>query len=258
MPGHPASGKEGMKMYKTYQEDLLLRTCNCDFTGRWRPSAILEAMQETGAAHSELLGVGRNALRNLDLAWIVVRGQVEMDRYPGITDRIQVETFPLTARRGLFPRYYIFRDAQGAELGRAASLWALLNMSTRHMTNPPEVLALMPDNSDLPAPLGLPGPVQEVSGTLETSLFSPVYTDLDPNGHVNNTRYLDWCCNALGIETMGANQLRTFAVNYDQEVRPGQEVRSELRRLSGDFSYCCFVDGRRVFDIGGVLVPSES
>ena len=91
-------------MYKTYQEELLLRTCNCDFTGRWRPSGILEAMQEAGAAHAELLGIGRNALLNMDLAWIVVRGRVEMDRYPCIGERIEVETFPLTARRGLFPR----------------------------------------------------------------------------------------------------------------------------------------------------------
>mgnify|MGYP007008392966 CR=1 FL=1 len=33
-------------MVKQYKEETLLRTCNCDFTGQWRPSAILETMQE--------------------------------------------------------------------------------------------------------------------------------------------------------------------------------------------------------------------
>ena len=256
IPVRPGSGKKAQStMNKTYQEAAQLRSCSCDFKGRWRPSAIMETMQEAGAAHSERLGVGRNALLNMDLAWILVRVQVEMDSYPRIGDTVVTETFPLNPRRGLFPRYYLFRDGSGAELGRAATLWALLNLSTRHMSNPPEILALMPDNSDLAAPLGLPGPVHEVSGTLETFDFRPVYTDLDMNLHVNNTRYLDWCCNALGVDTFRENCLRTFAVNYDQEVLPGQEVHSELRRLGDDFSYCSFVDGRRVFDLGGVLTP---
>ena len=36
----------------------------------------------------------------------------------------------MPVRRWFFPRYYVFRDEQGQELGRAGSLWALLNLST--------------------------------------------------------------------------------------------------------------------------------
>ena len=49
-------------MMKTYEEELILRTCHCDFQGQWRPSAILESMQEAAGAHSHLLGLGRAAL----------------------------------------------------------------------------------------------------------------------------------------------------------------------------------------------------
>ena len=49
-------------MLKQYKEETLLRTCHCDFMGQWRPSAILETMQEVAGTHSEMLGVGRNAL----------------------------------------------------------------------------------------------------------------------------------------------------------------------------------------------------
>ena len=54
------------------------------------------------------------------------------------------------------------------------------------MTKLDVVKALMPDNSDLLAPLGLPAAVTEVSGTLQTEMRQPRYTDLDFNGHVNN------------------------------------------------------------------------
>ena len=250
-----SSSKKGpMTMLKTYKEEVVIRTCNCDLAGQWRPSAILETMREIAGAHSELLGAGRNVLIQQGVVWILTRLEVVMDRYPKIGERISVETFPMTVRRWFFPRYFIFRDESGNEIGRAGSLWALLDINTRKMVSPDDVKKLMPDNSDLLAPLGLPATVAEVSGTLEASDFMPVYTDLDVNMHVNNTRYMDWCCNALGIDTMSKYCLGRFAVNYDAELRAGQEVHAELRKLANDFSFCGFHDGKRHFDIGGVLM----
>ncbi|MBR4080712.1 MAG: hypothetical protein IKK21_02850, partial [Clostridia bacterium] len=189
-------------MLKKYQEDFIIRTCNCDMTGHWRPSAILETMQEVAGMHSELLGLGRGALIRQNIVWILTRVEVEMDRYPAIGERITVETFPMPTRRWFFPRYFIFRDENGQEIGRAGTLWALLDVTTRKMAAPEAANDRIPDNRDLTAPLGLPATVREVGGTLESSSFLPMFTDLDVNQHVNNTRYMDWCCNALGIDTM--------------------------------------------------------
>lgn len=244
-------------MLKTYKEEMYLRTNQCDLTGQWMPSAILESMQEIAGMHSELLGVGRSNLIRQGVVWVLTRVEVVMDRYPKVTDQVSVETFPMPIRRWFFPRYFIFRDAQGTEIGRAGSLWALLNFNTRKMTKPDLIAHLMPDNSDLLAPLGLPATVTEVSGTLETSIRRPVYTDLDVNMHVNNTRYMDWCCNALGIDTMKNCCLARFDVNYDMEIRPGQDIRTELRRLGNDFSFCGFEGDQRHFDVGGTLRERE-
>ena len=244
-------------MLKQYKEETLLRTCHCDFMGQWRPSAILETMQEVAGTHSEMLGVGRNALIEQGLVWVLTRVEVVMNRYPKVTDTVSVETFPMPVRRWFFPRYYIFRDEQGQELGRAGSLWALLNLSTRHMAPPDTILNLMPDNSDLIAPLGLPGPVTEISGAVTTAIRIPEYTDLDVNHHVNNTKYMDWCCNALGIDCMKDHALRHFCLNYDVEVLPGQEIRTELRTLGNSFSYCGVHGDQRSFDIGGELMERE-
>ena len=73
------------------------------------------------------------------------------------------------------------------------------------------------------------------------------------NGHVNNTRYLDWCCNALGIDVMRTHEMRRFAVNYNQEILPGQEVRTVLRHDGNTFSFSGFEGDIRHFDVGGTL-----
>lgn len=241
-------------MLKTYKEENVIRAAECDLSAQWKPSAILENMQELAGKHAELLGVGRKALMKDGIVWVLTRVEVEMDRYPRHGEMIATETFPMPNRRWFFPRYFIFRDEQGNEIGRAGSLWALLDLNSRKMTRPDAVMRLMPDNSDLLAPLGLPAPVTEVSGTLEVGHITPVYTDLDMNAHVNNVKYMDWCCNALGIDVMREKCIRKFDLNYDLEVRPGQELRTELRTLGDAFSFSGFEGDQRHFDVGGELV----
>lgn len=240
-------------MQKTYTRTYRIASYQTDMNANMRPSALLEVMQEMAGAHAELIGVGRSLLLNQNLIWVLTRVEVQMARYPRFGETITVETFPMPNRRWFFPRYFIFRDEGGVQIGCAASLWVLLDVNERRMSRPDPVLALMPDNSDLTAPLGLPATVAELAGALEVGSRSPVYTDLDMNGHVNNTRYLDWCCNALGIDTLKSYELASFALNYNQEIRPGQDIRTELHREAEAFSFSGFAGETRHFDVGGVL-----
>ena len=240
-------------MTKTYSQTFRIASYQADVSARIKPSAILELMQEMSGAHAEIIGVGGSALQPKNLAWVLTRVEVRMDRYPKSGEEITVETFPMPNRRVFFPRYFIFRDAKGNQIGCAGTLWVVLDVTTRKMANAAEITSLMPDNSDLAAPMGMPATVEDVAAPDEEALRLPVYTDLDVNGHVNNTRYLDWCCNALGIDTMRSYEIRHFAVNYNQEILPGQEVRTVLHRTEDAFSFSGFEGDKRHFDVGGTL-----
>lgn len=240
-------------MCKTYTQEFRIASYQADVSARIKPSAILEIMQEMAGAHAEMLDVGRSRLLPMNLAWVLTRVEVRMDRYPVSGEAITVETFPMPNRRVFFPRYFIFRDAQGNQIGCAGSIWVVLDIHTRKMANAAEIAPLLPDNSDLTAPMGMPATVEEIPGEEQESFRSPVYTDLDMNGHVNNTRYLDWCCNELGIDTMRSCTMTQFALNFNQEILPGQEVRTALRREGDRFSFSGFEGDKRHFDVGGVL-----
>ena len=245
-------------MSKTLVDHFPIRATHTDFHARLRPGALLEMMQEMAGAHAEKLGIGRQMLLDMNLVWVLTRLEVRMSRWPSFGETLTVETFPMPNRRWFFPRYFIFRDGEGNQIGCAGSLWVLLDINERRMVRPDPVIALIPDNSDLTAPLGLPATVEECASEAVVAQHTPVYTDLDMNGHVNNTRYLDWCCNALGIDTLRALELAEFSVNFNQEVLPGNDVRTELRRGGDCFSYSgfgCAGDGVRHFDIGGQLRP---
>ena len=242
-------------MLKTLTEEFLITASQTDLNARLRPGALLEMMQEMAGNHAEKLGIGRDKLLADNLVWVLTRLEVRMQRWPRFSERITIETFPMPNRRWFFPRYFIFRDATGNEIGCAGSLWALLDIHERRMCKPDPVIAMMPDNSDLTPPMGMPATVAECAGEPLHESRLPVYTDLDMNGHVNNTRYVDWCCNALGIETMRTMELASFAVNFNQEILPGAEVDTCLRRDGDAFSFSGFIGEKRHFDVGGLLRP---
>lgn len=242
-----------MEHLKTYRETLTLRTPDCDFTGFWRPSAILTAMQETAGVHSSLLGCGRDALLKNGIVWVLTRCEVRMDIYPQAGDTITVETFPAPLRRWFFPRYYVFRNDRGGQIGCAATLWVLLKLEDRKMAPPEQVGVVFPDNSDLTPPMGLPGAVEDVHGKEKTLLRAPRYSDLDVNQHVNNTRYADWACDALGVDVMRDCCLENMRINFAFEVRPDQEMTLKVNREGPLFRVAGYHEDRMHFEVGGTL-----
>lgn len=242
-------------MQKTYTQTFRIGASLTDVTAHLRPGALLEIMQEVAGDHAASLGAGREELLALNIAWVLTRVEVRMSRYPRFGETLTVETFPMPNRRVFFPRYFLFRDGEGRQIGCAGSMWVLMELTDRRMVFQADIASRLPDNSDLTAPMGMPATVEELSAPAQEALHTPVYTDLDMNGHVNNTRYVDWCCNALGIDTMKTHVLTQFAVNFSHEVLPGQQVRTLLHQDGGRFCFSGFEGDSRFFDVGGEFTP---
>ena len=242
-----------MPLPKIYCEEELLLSRDCDLGGLWRPSAILTAMQEVAGAHSHILGCGRETLVEQGIVWVLTRCEVRMDREAHLGETVSIETFPMPLRRWFFPRYFVFRDAAGAALGAASTLWVLFDLEKRCMVAPGEVAKAIPDNSDLTPPLGVPGPVPRLTGETVRSARTPVYSELDVNGHVNNARYADWLCDALGMETMREYRVETMQISFASEILPGEEMTLELAREGLSYYFVGSRYQKAHFEIGGTL-----
>ena len=242
-----------MSLPKTYCEKTLLLSRDCDLGGLWKPSAILTAMQETAGMHSHILGCGRETLVQKGVVWVLTRCEVQMEKEARMGSRLSIETFPMPLRRWFFPRYFVFRDEEGAQVGAAGTLWVLFDLEKRCMVAPGDVAGAIPDNSDLTPPLGVPGPVPRLTGGTLESARTPVYSELDVNGHVNNARYADWLCDALGLEVMREYRVKTMRLSYAAEIRPGQAMELRLTRDGLAYHLTGAHEGKTHFEIGGEL-----
>lgn len=239
---------------KTYQENLLLRTKDCDVNGEWRFSAILEALQETAGGHCDQMGCGRNDLKEKGIAWVLIRSEVQMERYPVIGEQVSVETFHLPTRHRLFPRFFVIRDNEEKVVGKASTLWALMDLNTRQTVPSDEVAAMMPDNSDLKPPMRLPSAITLPKNTKEEErIYQPCYTDLDANGHMNNTKYADLLCNLLGTEELRAYSIQSMVLNYNAEILPDQQVLLVFQRGGLQCRLAGLCELQMAFEIGCTL-----
>ena len=232
------------------------KTSNMDLCSTWKPSSFLEAMQETASENCDLLGCGRDDLLRLNNAWVALRIELFMDRYPVHGENVSFLTYPKRPRHGMYPRYFVISDEKGETIGKASSIWALLDLETRKAIPSSPVNDLIPETPELPPCLPkLPPLVTPLSAEPVIAERVPVYTDLDANTHVNNARYMDWCCNALGIEEMQHSVISHFVIDYAKEITPGQLIRTELRREGNTFTFAGYEGDTLHFSIFGELQP---
>lgn len=209
-------------MEPIYQQDFHITDAYVDRFGRLKPSAILYFAQEVAGDHFALLSMDYEALSRRGLFWAVTRHRVQVTRLPVRGEKIHIETWPLPTTRVAYPRSMVAYDEKGHELFRSISVWVLMDRNTRNM--------ILPGKSGIAVPgtlrgLELATPTGLVARDMADSRNRTVcFTDLDRNGHMNNTKYLDWVSDLLPSAFHQGHPVKEFTVCYLSESREGQEL----------------------------------
>jgi acyl-ACP thioesterase len=227
-------------MDSIYSQNFTI-TDNCvDRFGRLKHSTLLYFAQEAAGRHFDGLAMTYDQLAEKGMFWAIIRQRVQITRLPQSGETIRVETWPMPNTRVAFPRSVAGYDAEGRELFRVLSLWVLMDINTRAMILPGKSGIALPGTvrgNELPAPGSLPAK-QLLNHRSRTVCF----TDLDRNGHMNNTKYLDWIADLLPSQFHENHCPTEFTVCYMSEAREGQELT-----LSWEFSEdgCMNLDAHR-------------
>lgn len=245
-------------MTKTHTESFLVRATDCDLHSRMRLDALFVAMQEGGERHALSLGAGYSAMQGRGLFFALARIHVSTLRAPRCGEKVVHTTWPGNMNRFFCPRYHVFSLADGTPLAAAGALWVMLDINQRRIVSPQKVQLDFPDNSDLPAPIDLPMRLPALVGDGAQEVFPrvPAYTDFDINGHVNNTKYIAWMCDALGIDSFDGAYIGDLVAGYEKEIRAHDPLRLTLSRQGDAFSFqIASGGGDKHFVAGGSLRP---
>ena len=227
-------------MEPIYSQNFTLTDVHVDCFGRLKTSMILYFAQEVAGNHFSRLAMDYDAMLQRRLFWAITRHKVQITRLPRHGETIRIETWPMPTTRVAYPRSVVAYDEQGNECFRAITLWVLMDLNNRSMVLPGksgiEVAGTLRGN-ELASPLGLPAKALRNRRSRCVS-----FTDLDRNGHMNNTKYLDWMDDLLPASFHAEHTVKEFTVCYLNEAREGQQLQ-----LEWDFpeENCMYMDAQR-------------
>lgn len=210
-------------MEKIYRKEFIPQSNECDCFGRLKPSALLGILQEVAGAQCVELQLTTENLMEKGLFWAITRQHIQITRLPMAYEPITVETWPGKTSRVAYPRSTIAYDAQGNELFRSISLWVLMDMNSRALVLPGKsgiTLEGLVRGGELPVPTSI-GPADLKAVGNRTVCFS----ELDRNGHMNNSFYMDWVQDLLPSAFHRNHPLTDFTVCYISEAREGDQVQ---------------------------------
>ena len=241
-------------MNRQYSETFIVRATDSDVQRRMRPAALFVAMQEGGERHAITLGAGYDAMMAHGLFFALTRIHVRFVRAPRCGERVVHTTWPGVSNRFFCPRYHTFTLEDGTPLASAGALWVMLDVNDRKIVSPSTVDLHFPDTSDIPSPIDLPTRLPHLGETTERFVRTPTYSDYDINGHVNNTRYIGYLCDALGHEALDGHYPGDLIAGYEKEIREPHPLALSLSREGNRFTFLIASEnGEKHFVAGGTL-----
>ncbi|MCM1043043.1 MAG: thioesterase [Corallococcus sp.] len=196
----------------------------CDARNEVSPKCLLQIFQDLAAENANEMGFGWSALNKDGKVWVLSKISVEIYKAVVADQEVDAYTWPLAPDRFFADREFIITDKFGNKLVAAYSRWCLLDTESRTVTNA-EALKNYYGGEYLTQESGADRRVEKI---FPTDDFVFVYdktvrwSDLDLNGHVNNTNYAAYAVDACG--SLFDRTLKKFELTYACECRLGEVI----------------------------------
>lgn len=207
-----------------FTEEYHISSTDSDAAYEYKPSALFVLLQKTITKHAHVLSVDRNdMLEKYNGFWMALRIWVRLERPLIWGENVRAVA---TVRKPTGTRLYWDCDfyVNDIPVGEATTVWVLAN----RLTGRPMVLESLPE---------LPGQdpegakditlkrIQFPESMVEYDRRRLYYSDTDINGHINNTRYVDLCCDAAELHKRPSGvYLKEITVSYVDECFAGEQV----------------------------------
>lgn len=212
-------------MSQYYEHHVRLTGMDVDGRGICKASALLNHLQAAAVLAAEAGGFGRDVLlEQYGAIWMLARSWFRLEHPLRWDDSLTIRTWHRGDHAAMMYRDYdILVD--GRQVGESVSGWVLANVNSRKLMRLSAISQLTNTGggerckSMTLHKLRCPEQLHRVERRLMR------YSDTDINGHVNNTRYADFACDALRLDKLEEDRfLYSMQIGYLAECRPGEWI----------------------------------
>ncbi len=213
-------------MENRFKTDFKVTFFETDTKGRITPGFLLAFFQDTAINHSEKLGYGIDRLMKEKRGWAILNWHISVKSFPKMADKLTVTTWCGKCGRHQAERSFMIQAEGGEDLACAVTNWAFIDLEKRKPAVIPQDMEEI-FVSDIPSiienekyRIRKPSEEEFIYG----SSFRVERSDLDTNGHVNNTKYLVWAVDCVEDEIYDNYDLYDIRVTYRKEAKRGNEI----------------------------------
>lgn len=214
-------------MKSVHEFTYTLSSVDIASTGKAKPSAIANALQEAARDHAHHLGWGVETLHEKKKYWVLSRSHVNWTQQPHHNVTLKVVTWPKGVA-GMFALRDFEIWEEDTKIGVCTTSWALIDVNTGRPGTFTDLPELFSERKDIHA---IETPAEKVDSRTPGAAartIQPLYTDLDEIGHVNNAKYLDWAWSVISADER--THTTGWTINYLREVREEDDVTIEVAR----------------------------
>lgn len=243
-------------MDNKYNFKMRVNSFELDINRNQKVSYLLRHMQEAGGLHLDSSGLTYDALREMEMVFVLIKLAVNINKPLIYGMNIDGTTWSRGAKGVIWRRDFNF-SADGVNIAEACSEWVLMNFNSRKVLRPSAFthnLSLCEDEQNAQV-------LQSFSMTDNAELVGErriAYSDVDANQHLNNAVYADIMCDFIpgGMEN---RTLKYIAVNYINECKEGDIIKIYSARDpdsdGNSFLFLGEADGKRRFEGKIILNP---
>ena len=187
---------------KEYKMSLTVTPNDVGEDGSIRLSAVLRYQQEAGECHLQTASMGWQAMIAMGMVFVASRWRTAVHRLPALGESVTLTTWHRDRKGPRFFRCYEWRDAAGNVLIEGVMQFALVSVAEHRLLRGDEFMAMapLPDN---PRQVSCGDPARfPVSGVIPVGEYRVRWSDMDRNGHMNNTHYADLMLDGLSADRL--------------------------------------------------------
>ena len=205
---------------KEYEMTLKIASYDVGEDDRMKLSAVLRYQQEAGELHLQGVGLGWKGMIELGMVFVASRWRVAIHRLPRMEEVVTLTTWHRDRKGPRFTRCYEWRDESGALLIEGAMQFALVSVEEHRLLRGDEFMARAPlPDTNRTVACGDPGRFA-VAGLVPAGSYTVRRSDIDRNGHLNNTHYAD-----LMLDFVPADRIPALVdLHFAGESRRGDTI----------------------------------
>jgi len=208
----------------SYNKQLILSFCHCNKNGVMSWAELLRFTSDAAGEDFTFRDMPWTFLMERNLVFVVSRVSFHILKMPVHDQNITLRTWEEAPQGPLFVRRFQITDTHSGEvLINASTIWTLLDVASRKIIPSKAfdlrtVPTLSTDYDGIK-----PGKITSPENMSQIGTHKVVFSDMDANGHVNNSKYINFAIDNLPEEYQN-KKYTDMRLNYSKEATLGETI----------------------------------